>query len=70
MPTGQPTFWPMMMSNVTTALSPSPDASASGTLATRPITIVAMPAASAVATATPVNGTPACDRIAGLTNTM
>ena len=58
MPTGQPTFWPRMMSKATSALRPSPEASASGMLATRPMTIVATPAASAVATATPVNGTP------------
>jgi len=70
MPTAQPTCWPMMMSKATSALRPRPDASASGMFATSPMTIVATPAASAVATATPVNGTPACDRIAGLTNTM
>jgi hypothetical protein len=59
-----------MTSNATTALMPSPGASANGRLANRPIAMVAMAAAIAVAVATASNGRPAADRIAGLTNRM
>jgi hypothetical protein len=67
---GGPTSRPMMMSNATIALMPRPEASANGTFAYRPIAIDATAAASAVATATASNGTPAAERIAGLTNRM
>ena len=58
------------MSNATTALIPSPGASANGRFVNRPIASVATHAAIAVATATASNGIPAADRIAGLTNRM
>ena len=61
---------PSTMSNATTALIPSPGASANGRFVTRPIASVATHAAIAVATATAPNGIPAADRIAGLTNRM
>ena len=61
---------PRTMSNATTALIPSPGASANGRLVASPIASVVIAAASAVQTATASNGTPAADRIAGLTNRM
>ena len=69
-PTGHGWRSASTMSKATTALMPSPGASANGRLATRPIAAVVSAAASAVATATPANGTPAADRIAGLTKRM
>ncbi len=61
---------PSTMSNATTALIPSPGASANGRLVESAIAAVATAAATAVATATASNGMPAADRIAGLTNRM
>ena len=59
-----------MRSKATTALSPSPLASAKGRFVTRPISAVKSAAPSAVQTATAPNGSPAADRMAGLTKTM
>ena len=59
-----------MMSKATIALMPRPGASANGRLVASAIAAVAIAAASAVATATASNGSPAADRIAGLTNRM
>ena len=70
MPTCQVSPRPMMMSKATTALRPRPVASASGKFASTPISAVKIAAASAVATATESNGSPAAERIAGLTKTM
>ena len=70
MPTCHGRFRPSTMSNATTALMPSPGASANGRFVERPIASVVIAAASAVQTATASNGTPAADRIAGLTNRM
>ena len=61
---------PRMMSNATTALMPRPGASANGRFVARAIAAVVMAAASAVQTITASSGTPAADRIAGLTKTM
>jgi hypothetical protein len=70
MPTGHGSSRPRMTSNATTALIPSPGASAKGRFVASPIAAVAIAAASAVATATAAKGTPAADRIAGLTKRM
>ena len=60
-----------MMSNATIALMPEPGGERERHVREqRPCTIEAIAAASAVATATASNGSPAADRIAGLTNTM
>jgi hypothetical protein len=69
-PTGHPSSLPRIRSNATIALMPNPDASANGTFANTPIAIENTAAARAVATATASNGSPAADRIAGLTNRM
>ena len=54
----------------TMALMPMPDASASGLLAISPIAIVMMAAPKQVAVSAASNGTPASERIAGLTAMM
>ena len=59
-----------MMSNATMALMPRPGASANGRLVASAIAAVVIAAASAVHTMTASSGTPAADRIAGLTKTM
>ena len=69
-PTCQSSPRPRMMSNATTALIPRPGARASGRFAHRPMASVAIAAASAVAVATASNGSPAAERIAGLTKRM
>ena len=61
---------PRTMSNATIALIPSPGASANGRLVASAIAAVVIAAASAVQTITASSGTPAADRIAGLTKTM
>ena len=61
---------PSTMSNATTALMPSPGASANGRFVNSPMASVVTAAAIAVATATAANGMLAADRIAGLTNRM
>ena len=68
--TGHSSPRPSTMSNATTALMPSPGASANGRFVNSPIASVATHDAIAVATATAVNGMSAADRIAGLTNRM
>ena len=70
MPTCQGRPRPRMMSNATIALMPRPGASANGRLVASAIAAVAIAADSAVATATASNGSPAADRIAGLTKRM
>src|SRR3954468_5800020 len=70
MATGQGYPCASTMSKATTALIPSPGASANGTFANSPIATLVIAAASAVATATPASGTFAADRIAGLTKRM
>jgi hypothetical protein len=69
-PTCQGSPRPSTMSNATTALIPSPGASANGRLVASAIAAVHTAAAIAVATATASNGTPAADRMAGLTKRM
>ena len=71
-PTCQGTFacWKPMIEKVTTAFRPMPDASASGRLEMNPMARHISAAPSAVAVAAPSNGTPAAERIPGLTKTM
>ena len=59
-----------MMSNATIALMPRPGARANGRFVASAIAAVVTAAASAVQTITASSGTPAADRIAGLTKTM
>ncbi len=72
MPTCQGTLdcWKPISENVTTAFRPMPDASANGRLAIRPMHTHMRAAPSAVAVAAPANGTPAADRMPGLTKMM
>ena len=72
MPTCQGTLacWKPMIEKVTTAFRPMPDASASGRFAMRPIATHMSAAPSAVAVAAPSKGTPAAERMPGLTKMM
>ena len=56
--------------NDTMALSPMPEARASGRLVTRPMVMHMTAAPRAVAVAAPAKGTPAAARMPGFTNTM
>ncbi len=72
MPTCHGTFacWKPMSENVTTAFRPMPDASANGRLAMSPMQTHMSAAPSAVAVAAPPKGTPAAERMPGLTKMM
>ncbi len=72
MPTCHGTFdcWKPISENVTTALSPMPEASANGRLLIRPMQMHMSAAPIAVAVAAPANGTPAALRMPGFTNMM